>query len=139
MSLDRAARQEYYRRLALTVSLENEAAAQPRPANASTPLPSPARSWFPKFPALAAMSVALALLAGGWWGLRLWNTGSQSGTTSNAVAMLNQVVDAEWVKRGEPPHLGAALEPGWLRLESGLAQVVFYSGARVVLQGPGRI
>jgi hypothetical protein len=28
------------------------------------------------------------------------------------------------------------LEPGWLRLNSGLAQVVFYSGARVVLEGP---
>jgi hypothetical protein len=28
------------------------------------------------------------------------------------------------------------LEPGGLRLESGLAQVVFYSGARVVIEGP---
>jgi hypothetical protein len=28
------------------------------------------------------------------------------------------------------------LGPGWLRLESGLAQVVFYSGARVVIEGP---
>src|SRR6185503_16980486 len=31
---------------------------------------------------------------------------------------------------------GAPLEPGWLRLKSGLAQIVFYSGARVVMEGP---
>src|SRR6185503_1124510 len=31
---------------------------------------------------------------------------------------------------------GAPLEPGWLRLKSGLAQIVFYSGARVVIEGP---
>jgi hypothetical protein len=35
--------------------------------------------------------------------------------------------------------VGSALEPGWLRLESGLAQVVFYSGARVVLEGPAEV
>jgi hypothetical protein len=53
--------------------------------------------------------------------------------------MLSRVVDAEWKEGGERPRLGAPLEPGWLRLESGLAQVVFYSGARVVLQGPAEL
>jgi len=32
--------------------------------------------------------------------------------------------------------VGSALEPGSLQLESGLAQVVFYSGARLVIEGP---
>ena len=50
--------------------------------------------------------------------------------------MLDQVVDAEWVADSGSPSAGAPLEPGWLRLKSGLAQVVFYSGARVVIQGP---
>lgn len=50
--------------------------------------------------------------------------------------MLNQVVDAQWNQRDEAPRLGAPLEPGWLRLKSGLAQIVFYSGARVVIEGP---
>ena len=36
----------------------------------------------------------------------------------------------------QPLRVGSALEPGRLRLESGLAQVVFYSGARVVIEGP---
>jgi len=35
--------------------------------------------------------------------------------------------------------VGGSLEPGWLRLESGLAQVVFYSGARVVIEGPAEL
>src|SRR6185503_2943056 len=46
------------------------------------------------------------------------------------------VVDAQWNQRDEAPRLGAPLEPGWLRLKSGLAQIVFYSGARVVIEGP---
>jgi hypothetical protein len=58
------------------------------------------------------------------------------GATSKAVAMLNRVVDAQWNAASEAPRLGAPLEPGWLRLQSGLAQIVFYSGARVVIEGP---
>ena len=50
--------------------------------------------------------------------------------------MLGRVVDAQWDQGSEAPRLGAPLEPGWLRLKSGLAQVVFYSGARVVIEGP---
>ena len=50
--------------------------------------------------------------------------------------MLNGVVDAQWSSRAEAPRAGAPLDPGWLRLKSGLAQVVFYSGARVVIEGP---
>src|SRR6185295_9995682 len=50
--------------------------------------------------------------------------------------MLNRVVDAQWKTGTEAPRLGAPLEPGWLRLKSGLAQIVFYSGARVVIEGP---
>jgi len=48
-------------------------------------------------------------------------------------------VDAEWTQRDETPRLGAPLEPGWLRLKSGLVQIVFYSGARVVIEGPAEL
>src|SRR5439155_3832102 len=60
----------------------------------------------------------------------------RKGANSKAVAMLRRVVEAQWNQRGETPRLGAPLEPGWLRLKSGLAQIVFYSGARVVIEGP---
>ena len=133
LSLAPAAREEYYRRLTLTTSLEAEAGAQTRPAIGTVPLHPPVRSWVPRFAALAA---CFALLAAGWWGFQLLRPDERKGATSKAVAMLDRVVDAQWSQRDEAPRLGAPLEPGWLRLRSGLAQVVFYSGARVVIEGP---
>ena len=53
--------------------------------------------------------------------------------------MLTRTVDAHWVQRMKPLRVGGALEPGSLKLESGLAQVVFYSGARVVIEGPAEL
>lgn len=86
-----------------------------------------------------ALAVGLALVAGVWWTLHVWKAGEKKGTTSHAVAMLNRVVDVEWMPGTEVPRLGAPLEPGWLRLNSGLAQIVFYSGARVAIQGPAEL
>jgi ferric-dicitrate binding protein FerR (iron transport regulator) len=83
-----------------------------------------------------ALAACVALLAGGWWQWRMRRQDERKGTTSKAVAMLNEVVDAQWSSGSEAPRTGAPLDPGWLRLKSGLAQVVFYSGARVVIEGP---
>lgn len=86
--------------------------------------------------AVMVLAACAALLLAGWWVLKPVGLEERQGVTSKAVAMLNRVVDARWNQAGENPRLGAPLEPGWLRLESGLAQVVFYSGARVVIEGP---
>ncbi|MBL9166169.1 MAG: FecR domain-containing protein [Verrucomicrobiales bacterium] len=86
-----------------------------------------------------ALAACLMLLATGWWGVRQREQGTREGSTSQAVAMLDRVVDAEWSPGDAPPRLGAPLEPGWLRLKAGFAQVVFYSGARLVLQGPAEL
>ena len=85
-----------------------------------------------------ALAACVMLLAAGWWSLRpaTQPTPERKGTTSKAVAMLDRVVDAQWNQPGDAPRLGAPLEPGSLRLKSGLAQIVFYSGARVVIEGP---
>ena len=83
-----------------------------------------------------ALAAGLALLATGWWALQASRPNRRTGATSKAVAMLDRAVDAQWNQRGDAPRLGAPLEPGWLRLKSGLAQIVFYSGARVVIEGP---
>lgn len=85
---------------------------------------------------LFALAACVVILAIGWWGLQPAPTPKRQGTTSKAVAMLDRAVDARWNQGGESPRLGAALEPGWLRLKSGLVQIVFYSGARVVIEGP---
>jgi len=83
-----------------------------------------------------ALAACLALTAAGLWGFWLRRSVARNGATSSAVAVLTRSVDARWGQKTEPPRVGSALEPGWLRLKSGLAQVVFYSGARVVLEGP---
>jgi hypothetical protein len=83
-----------------------------------------------------AFAACLGLMAVAVWGLWLRRAASRTGSTSNAVAMLTRVVDARWDRHTQSLRPGSALEPGWLRLESGLAQVVFYSGARVVIEGP---
>jgi hypothetical protein len=83
-----------------------------------------------------ALAACVAIFAIAWWGLQPAPTTKRQGTTSKAVAMLDQAVDARWNLDGESPRLGAPLEPGWLRLKSGLAQIVFYSGVRVVIEGP---
>ena len=86
-----------------------------------------------------ALAACVALLAAGWWALQTSRQSERKGATSKAVAMLNRVVDAQWSQREKTPRLGAPLEPGWLRLDSGLAQIVFYSGARVVIEGPAEL
>ena len=84
-----------------------------------------------------ALAVCLVVLAVGYvfWHKRP----AAQETTSTAVAMLARAVDARWDPGAKPLRVGSALEPGWLRLKSGMAQVVFYSGARVVIEGPAEL
>lgn len=84
-----------------------------------------------------ALAAGLALLLAG--GL-LWHFAArQRDATHRAVAMLNRAVNARWHPDDRIPRLGAPLEPGRLRLRSGLAQIVFYNGARVVIEGPAEL
>jgi hypothetical protein len=89
---------------------------------------------------VVALAACVALVIGGWLGWRGWHQAERkSGATSKAVAILNRVVDAQWSSAAQAPLLGAPLEPGVLRLTSGLAQIVFYSGARVAIEGPAEL
>jgi hypothetical protein len=108
------------------------------PANI-LPLQAPRRPQTRKRNLVLALAACIALLITGWWALRFSHTNEGNGATSKAVAMLNRVADAQWSAREKTPRLGAPLEPGWVRLDSGLAQIVFYSGARVVLEGPAEL
>ena len=82
-----------------------------------------------------ALAACLMFIVGGVWTFWFKRSAARNGATSSAVAMLARAVDARW-GGNSPLRVGSALEPGWLRLEAGLAQVVFYSGARVVIEGP---
>jgi hypothetical protein len=86
-----------------------------------------------------ALTACLMFVVAGAWTLWFQRPATRNGATSTAVAVLARAVDARWGGSLAPPQVGSALEPGWLRIESGLAQVVFYSGARVVLEGPAEL
>lgn len=150
---DAAARDEYILRLELHSRLASDADLFVSPA--SDDVASSDERWTLRRPALPPVSAR-----GGWrrrmaWTLavaasmalvaivtrRLSPPAAVSGAiaTSKAVAMLNETAGARWAGPEGGPRLGAPLEPGWLKLEAGLAQVVFYSGARVVIEGPAEL
>ncbi len=106
---------------------------EPRNVPSSVPVVPMARRRMVQVLALAACLVLAAVGAWHLWGR--WSA-SRHNATSRAVAMLTRAVDPRWGPGSSPVRVGSALEPGWLRLESGMAQVVFYSGARVVIEGP---
>ena len=149
---DSVARDQYILRLELHSRLASEpdlfVSTEPEASEASLTgrgitlprnvpyIDSPRRGRKRKLSWVVALAACVALLAAGWWGSRLSQPSERKGTTSKAVAMLNRAVDVQWDQRGDPPRLGAPLEPGWLRLKSGLAQIVFYSGVRMVIEGP---
>ncbi|MEK9986148.1 MAG: hypothetical protein VW879_15540, partial [Opitutae bacterium] len=60
--------------------------------------------------------------------------------TEQPVAILTRAIDIEW---GHPKRfqatLGEPIEPGWLRIASGIAEVTFSSGATVTVEGPTQL
>ncbi len=85
-------------------------------------------------------TAAVIMLTAAWW---MRDHGKRSLTAdavfeepkANGVAVLARAVGVEWTD-GVERASGAVLEPGTLRLKSGAALVEFFSGARVVLEGP---
>lgn len=57
-------------------------------------------------------------------------------TNGPAVAVLTRVADLRWVSDAAQASAGQALSPGKMKIASGMAQVEFYCGATVVLEGP---
>ena len=149
---DSSARDEYLMRVELHTRLasERDLFSQTADAAASCRLPGIStggwRNVFSLNPAVPAtkrklvralaLAACLMFIAGGVWTLWFKRSATRNGATSSAVAMLTRAVDARWGGKSAPLRVGSALGPGWLRLETGLAQVVFYSGARVVIEGP---
>lgn len=98
-----------------------------------------------------AVATAALLLAGAW---ALWWPGDLDraspfvaapgepdgrGVTEgpDVVATLTGIVDCQWAADGDGPSYGQQLHAGQvLRLRSGLAQLTFESGTKLILQGP---
>jgi hypothetical protein len=60
-------------------------------------------------------------------------------TRPTGVAVLGTSVEARWGGSGPARMPGSVLSPGTLKLESGVAQIEFYSGARLIVQGPAEV
>lgn len=59
--------------------------------------------------------------------------------TSSSIAILTGGVDLLWEPGGPAPALNAPLSPGPLRLQRGVAQIDFFRGARLCIEGPAEI
>ena len=89
---------------------------------------------------VAAMAACVTLLGSWLWYAMVGDKANSSDEdTTAAVAVLSRGVNLQWESGSAAPVTGSALSPGWLRLKSGLAQIEFYKGARVLIEGPAAI
>lgn len=94
-------------------------------------------SWRP-----LAAAAALVLFIGGWV---IGSSTRKAPTVSDnpeavddGVALLTQMLDASWTGTRQP-RAGTILSPGRLQLSRGLAQLEFYSGVRLIIEGPADV
>ena len=52
------------------------------------------------------------------------------------VATITRMAGVEWADGNPALAVNSMLEPGWLKLKTGLVQLEFFSGASVILEGP---
>ena len=100
-------------------------------------LPFPRKAWLG-----AAIAACIAL---GWWLLPRHATenpgitGRERAPASERVALLAQAIDVIWEEGGGNFGVGSALPKGWVKIASGTLRLDFYSGARVILEGPASL
>ena len=59
--------------------------------------------------------------------------------TSQGVALITRLVDVNWAEGQSPLEVGDALSPGRFEIVSGYAQLEFFCGATVILEGPAEL
>lgn len=82
-----------------------------------------------------AAAVILLVNALAWW--RAWSP-SEVPSQLPGVAVVSRVVDPEW-SGALAPAVGDTLPPGRLHLRGGLAQIEFFSGATLIVEGPAEL
>jgi len=99
-----------------------------------------------------AASILLCVVLGRWLIVesRLQSAGSdrtaantalpeKQEATSVGIALVTRLVDVTWQPSEKPFMVGDALPVGVVGLESGVAQIEFFCGATVILEGPSRL
>jgi len=59
--------------------------------------------------------------------------------STNSIATLTRGTAVVWEGSSNAVEIGSALTSRWLHLKSGAVQIEFYSGARVILEGPAAL
>lgn len=67
------------------------------------------------------------------------NSASRDEATTSSVAVLSRGVNMEWDRTLSAPAVNAPLPPGLLRLKTGVAEIEFFQGARLCVEGPAEI
>ncbi len=99
-----------------------------------------------RYASAVAAGVVIGALAWALWP-QVTNHGSSDGVnlvsrdeaTTSSVAVLSRGLNIEWDKAVAAPALNAPLSPGLLRLKSGVAEIEFFQGARLCVEGPAEI
>jgi len=94
------------------------------------------RFTFTTVTSVAAMAACITLL-GTWVMNAALKLRPETEETTASVAVLTRGVNLEWESAAITP--GTPLSPGWLKLKSGIAQIEFYQGARVLIEGPAEL
>lgn len=85
---------------------------------------------------VAALAACVTML--GAWSINVvLKLRPEAEETTASVAVLTRGVNLEWDSAAITP--GTPLSPGWLKLKSGIAQIEFYQGARVLIEGPAEL
>ena len=143
------ARTRYAEMARLDAELRESGGAVDEPAREKSPQLS---SWsrMPRVAQALVIAAAILVLLIPTWML-IWparpvggefaeTTGSPRSMPVRSIAVISAEADAVWNADGEKRFgKGTALEPGKLSLISGLAQIDFFSGASVTLEGPAEI
>ncbi len=92
--------------------------------------------------ALAA-GIAIGLVTWGLWPEPVApvapNLAAREEATTSSVAVLARGVNMEWDRTLAAPAVNAPLQPGLLRLRSGVVEIEFFQGARLCVEGPAEI
>jgi len=59
-------------------------------------------------------------------------------TNRSLVGVISNTANVEW-RNGLSRSTGSALRQGWLRIDSGMIQIDFFGGARLVVRGPAEL
>ena len=136
LSVDPAARQEYYSRLALSEFIRSEANASARPERKVIAMLHPVQRWLPAL--VSAAAVFVVLLAGFSVVMKPRASSpaavSQVEEKASGFAVLTGQSDTVWEEPSPLPD-GGLLPAGRLRLASGIAQIELFSGVTLVVEG----